>query len=110
MNHVPDTVLTAIDEFGEGLLYGRPDRISGRLRTDLRVEIIPKDGSAATCRFTAVHTQSPAELRDRGSFVTTIVDGIDERLQEWGIDPPEAYTLVKTVDDTHHYEGRLELP
>ena len=110
MNHVPDAVLTALDEFGESLLYGEPDRMSGTLRTDLRVEIVPESASSATCRYTTEHTQSPPTLRDRGSFVTTIIDGVDERLQEWGIEPPAAYTLVRTVDGTHHYEGPLRLP
>ena len=110
MNHVPDEILTAIDEFGEGCLYGTPDSIDGKLRSDLRIEIVPAEASTATCRYEADHTQSPGRLRGRGSFVTTIVDGIDERLREWGIDPPDAYTLVMSVDGTHHYEGTLELP
>jgi len=110
MNHIPDAVLGAIDEFGERLLLGNPDRMSGTLRTDLWVEIVPDDESTATCRYGTVHTQSPPTIRDRGSFMTTIIDGIDQRLRAWGIDPPAAYTYVDTVGDTHHYEGTLQLP
>ena len=91
MNHVPDEVLGAVDEFGESLLLGNPE-------------------STATCRYRAVHTQSPPAIRDRGSFMTTIIDGIDERLEQWGIEPPAAYTYAATVDGTHHYEGTLQLP
>lgn len=110
MHHIPDVVLGAIDEFGEELLLGDPQQVSGTLRTDLRVEIVPSDESTAVCRYETVHTQSPAAIRDRGPFVTTIIDGIDTRLREWGIEPPTAYTYVDTVGDTHHYEGCLELP
>ncbi len=110
MNHVPDEVLGAIDEFGERLLLGTPKPMRGKLRTDLWVEIIPHTDSMATCRYETVHTQSPPTLRDRGSFMTTIVDGIDERLQQWGIEPASAYTYVDTVERTHHYEGTVQLP
>jgi hypothetical protein len=110
MNHVPDEILTAIDEFGEGCLFGTLDPIGGRLRSELRIEVVPEDASTATCRYETEHTQSPPTLRDRGSFVTTIVDGVDERLQKWGIEPPDEYTLVTSVDGSHHYEGTLQLP
>lgn len=110
MNHIPDEVLGAIDEFGEALLLGKPEPITGKLRTDLRVEIVPDSESSAICRYNTVHTQSPPAIRDRGSFMTTIIDGIDERLQQWGIEPAPVYTYVGTVDDTHHYEGTLQLP
>jgi len=110
MNHIPDTVLEAIDEFGQQLLLGQPRRLSGKLRTDLRIEIVPDGESTATCRYKTVHTQSPPAIRDRGSFMTTIIDGIDERLHEWGIEPPAAYGYVATVDAVHHYEGTLQLP
>ncbi|WP_253738667.1 hypothetical protein [Halohasta salina] len=110
MNHVPDEVLDAIDEFGECLLLGEPQRVHGKLRTDLRVEIVPNDESTAICRYTTVHTQSPPAIRDRGSFMTTIIDGVDERLKQWGIEPPTAYTYAATVEDTHHYEGTVQLP
>ena len=110
MNHIPDEVLGAIDEFGKRLLLGTPEPTGGKLRTDLWIEIVPDGESTATCRYETVHTQAPPAIRDRGSFMTTIIDGIDQRLQEWGIDPPAAYTYVDTVDDTHHYEGTIRLP
>ena len=110
MNHVPDSVVTAIDTFGEQLLLGDASAVSGTLRNDLQIEISPPDGSTAVCRYKTVHTQSPPTLRDRGSFVTTIVDAVDSRLQQWGIDPPPAYRYVDTVNDTHQYEGTLQLP
>ena len=109
MSHIPDEVLEAIDEFGDRLLVGTPGGMSGKLRTDLRIEIIPDSESTAICRYKTVHTQSPPVLRDRGSFMTTIIDGIDDRLQGWGIEPPGAYMYTATVDDTHHYEGILQL-
>lgn len=110
MNHVPDAVVTAIDGFGEQLLLGDASGVSGTLRDDLQIEISPPDGSSAICRYKTVHTHSPPTLRDRGSFVTTIVDAVDSRLQQWGIDPPPAYRYVDTVNDTHQYEGTLQLP
>jgi len=110
MNHVPDSVLAAIDGFGEQLLLGDASGMSGTLRTDLQIEISPPEGSSAICRYRTVHTQSPPTLRDRGSFVTTIVDAVDSRLRQWGIDPPPAYHYVDTVTDTHQYEGVLQLP
>ena len=110
MNHIPDEVLAAVDEFGEGLLLGDVEPISGKLKSDLWVAIIPATESTAVCRYKTVHTQSPPAIRDRGSFMTTIIDGVDTRLREWGIEPPAAYTYAGTVDDTHHYEGTLQLP
>ena len=110
MNHIPDTVLTSIDEFGEQLLVGEPITVRGTLRADLRLEITPTDDTAASCRYETTHTRSPPTLRDRGSFVTTIIDGIDTRLESWGITPPTAYTYTTTVSETHRYEGTLQLP
>ena len=110
MNHVPDSVLASIDEFGEQLLVGEPITVRGKLRTDLRVKIIPTNETTATCRYETTHTQSPPTLRGRGSFVTTIIDGVDTRLQSWGITPPTEYVYTTTVDGTHQYEGSLQLP
>lgn len=111
VNHVPDDVLESLDDFGEGLLTGSPPPVRGRLRSDLRVRVRPTgDGGTAVCRYETEHTQAPPTLRDRGSYVTTIVDGVDDRLRAWGIDPPEAYEYVETVDGSHRYEGTLRLP
>jgi hypothetical protein len=111
MNHVPDDVLDALDTFGEHLLVGRPPRVEGRLRQDLSVTIVPNtDGETARIRYETEHTQAPPVLRDRGSFVATIVDGVDERLRSWGVEPPDAYEYRETVGTTHRYEGRLRLP
>ncbi len=111
MNHVPDPALEAIDAFGEGHLRGDPTPVRERLRSDLRLRIEPDSGDqTARCRFETEHTRTPRTLRERGSFLTTYVDGVDERLGEWGIDPPDEYTYVETVDGTHRYEGTLRLP
>ena len=50
MNHIPDRVLEAIDEFGQRLLGAKPRRMSGKLRTDLWIETVPDGESTATCR------------------------------------------------------------
>jgi len=43
--------------------------------------------------------------------VTTIVDGVDERLRLWGVDPsPGAHGYAGTAETTHRYEGTLRLP
>ena len=111
VNHVPDDVLDALDAFGEGLLAGTPPAVDERLRGDLRVGIRPAgDGETARCRYETEHTRTPRRLRDRGPFVTTIVDGVDERLRLWGVDPPGAYEYAGTVETTHRYEGTLRLP
>lgn len=136
MNHIPDSALDAIDDFGESLLYGSPPTVQEKLRSDLRIEISvgsaddsdlrPRNGNTGDttrrqptghgtgtvvrCRYETEHTQAPTTLRDRGSFVTTIVDGIDERLRSWGIEPPAAYTYTETVDGVHRYEGQLAAP
>ena len=111
MNHVPDAALDAIDDFGEALLYGTPEPVAEPLRTDLRLYIRSRsDGETALCRFETDHTQTPPTLRERGSFVTTIVDGVDEQLESWGIVTPSAYAYAETVDGTHYYDATLELP
>ena len=111
MNHVPNEALAAVDAFGDGHLRGDPPPVRERLRSDLRVRIeASDDGRTARCRFETEHPRTPATLRGRGSFLATYVDGIDERLQEWGIEPPEAYEYRETVDGTHRYGGTLSLP
>jgi hypothetical protein len=109
MNHVPDDVVDALDSYGERLLAGTPQRVSGQLRADLRIRIDPPDGVTALCRYETEHTQTPTVLRDRGAFVETVLDSVDDRLVSWGIVPPEAYAYARTVDGTHHYEGTLRL-
>jgi hypothetical protein len=110
VNHVPDATLDAIDEFGEGLLVGTPPPITERLRSDLRLVVRRAGDGTARCRFEMEHTQRPPTLREQGSFVTTVVDGIDSSFRAWGIEPPDAYRYTETVDGSHHYEGRLSLP
>jgi hypothetical protein len=111
MNHVPDDVLDDIDTLGKQLLAGSPPRVEGRLREDLRVTIVPAEGGeTARIRYETEHTQAPPELRDRGSFLATIVDGIDSRLRSWGIEPPDAYEHVESVGRVHYYEGQLRFP
>ena len=110
MNHVPDDVLESLDTFGEQLLLGSPPRVEGRLREDLRLTIVPDGNGTARLCFETEHTQTPSVLRERGSFVTTVVDGVDSRLRLWGVEPPEAYEYTGTVEETHRYEGRLRLP
>lgn len=111
VNHVPDDAITAIDAFGEGILRGDAPTVRERLRSDLRLRVeLAGDDRTARCRFETEHGRAPPTLRERGSFLTTYVDGVDERLGEWGIDPPDEYTYVETVDGTHRYEGTLRLP
>lgn len=110
MNHVPDETLAAIDAFGEGFLHDSPEAFSTRLRRDLRLRVTPTGEGTAVCRYQTTHTQTPPTIRDRGSFVTTIVDGVDDRFRSWGIDPPAAYEYDETVDGVHYYVGMLQLP
>lgn len=128
MNHVPDEAVTALDAFGRGVLEGDPSPVRERLRSDLRLRIVSgergrpgeakasgsddpvSDAATARCRFLTEHTQTPATLRGRGSYVTTIVDAIDERLVAWGVRPPDRYRYVESRGETHVYEGTLELP
>lgn len=110
MNHVPDAVLDAIDDFGEELLTGAPSPFAVRLRSDLRLRVRPRDDGTVRCRYETAHTRAPPTLRDRGSFVITIVDGIDDRFREWGIEPPNAYRYVETGDGWHRYDGTLRVP
>lgn len=109
MNHVPDAALAELDAFGEGWLHGDPLRVRATLREDLRVEVWAADGTIHV-RFETEHTQAPATLRDRGSYMTTVVDGIDRRLREWGFEPPGTYVYVDTVGTTHQYEGTITPP
>lgn len=110
MNHVSDETLAAIDAFGEGFLTDSAEAFSTRLRRDLRLRVTPTGDGTAVCRYQTTHTQTPPTIRDRGSFVTTIVDGVDERFRSWGIDPPEAYEYDETIDGVHYYVGTLQLP
>lgn len=113
MNHVPDEALESVDELGRGLLLGEPTSLQERLRSDLRFSVdcdrAALEAGTATGSFRLEHT-SPAEcLRGHGSYVRTIADNVDARLEAWGIDPPAAYTHRGTDDGWQVYEGTLEL-
>jgi hypothetical protein len=110
VNHVPDEALAAIDEFGESFLLDAASAVSVRLRRDLKLRVTPTGDGTAVCRFQTTHRQTPPTVRDRGSFVATVVDGVDDRFRSWGIDPPDAYEYDETVDGVHYYVGTLRLP
>lgn len=111
MNHVPDEALEAIDAYGDGLLRTDPPPVRERLRSDLRLRIdVPSgDERTARCQFEMEHPHPRATLREHGSFVATIADGVDDRLAAWGIRPPDAYELVDAAG-TPRYRGTLTLP
>lgn len=109
MNHVPDVALAEIDAFAEGWLRDDPPRAHAKLRDDLRF-VLWADEGGIRLRFETAHTRRTATLRDRGSFVTTIVEGIESRLREWGFEPPTAYEYVGPADGRHRYEGPISPP
>ena len=112
MNHVPDEALAAIDAFGEGLLRADPPPVRERLRSDLRLRIDAPSGDERTarCSFEIDHATPRETLREHGSFVATVADGVDDRLAAWGIRPPDAYEHVDAADDVQRYQGELTLP
>lgn len=113
MNHVPNEVLAAIDDLGRAVLLGDPRSVEKRLRTDLRVRI-DCDRAAIECgtgdiAFRIEHTAHAETLRGHGSYVETVVDNVESRLQSWGLYPPEAYGYRKTEGGWHVYGGPLRL-
>jgi len=114
MNHVPDEALAAIDDLGRGLLVGDPRPVEASLRSDLRLSI-PVDADALRAGETPVafhlrHTRGHDHLRAHGSFVATVVDGVETRLREWGVEPPERYEHDRDVDgDWRVYDGEARL-
>lgn len=114
VNHVPDEVLAALDELGEGLLLGDPTVVSERLRSDLwlRVECdrAALEGGTTPVIFRLEHTTATDTLAGHGSFVGTIVDGVESRLRKWGVDPPERYPHHATEDGWQVYRGVARLP
>ena len=112
MNHVSDEALAAIDAFGEGLLRADPPPVRERLRSDLRLRIDAPSGDehTARCSFEIDHATPRETLREHGSFVATVVNGVDDRLAAWGIRPPDAYEHVDAADDVQRYRGELALP
>jgi hypothetical protein len=113
VNHVPDDVAAAVDDLGQSLLVDEPAAVRGRLRADFCVRIdadrAALDTGVATITFRLKHTTAADELRDHGSYVCTIVDNLEARLREWGIDPPSAYTHRATEDGWQVYDGTLEI-
>lgn len=111
MNHVPDDVLTAIEELGRGVLVDEPTVLDERLRSNFRICIncdrAALDTGAATITFRLEHTTPAVKLRDHGSFVCTIVDNVESSLRDWGFDPPTAYTHRTTEDGWQVYDGTL---
>lgn len=113
MNHVPDEAVTAIENFGEGLLFDDPRPVRERLRSDLRLRI-PCDAAAVaagetTVEFRIEHTRTEPTLRAYGSFVETVVDGVETVLREWGVTLPEQYEYTKSADGEHRYTGTIIL-
>jgi hypothetical protein len=117
MNHVPDEALAALDALGEGLLVGAARPVDVALRTDLRL-VVPVDDAAvadghAPVEFHLEHARRESHLRAHGSFVATVVDGVETRLREWGVDPPERYAhdrdRSRDGDSWRVYAGTLRL-
>lgn len=114
VNHVPDEALAALDELGEGLLLGEPTVVAERLRSDLRLRVecdraALEDGTVPVI-FRLEHTTATDTLAGHGSFVGTIVDGVETRLRKWGVDPPETYPHHATEDGWQVYRGVAHLP
>jgi hypothetical protein len=113
VNHVPDAVLAALDDFGYGLLTGQPATVDERLRRDLRLRITCDhaaigDGTAPM-EFRIQYTSALARVREHGSYVCTIVDNVESRLRAWGLEPPPAYDHRTTADGWQVYAGGLTL-
>ena len=113
MNHVPDAVVAAIDDLGRATLTDDPTTLDQRLRRDFRVRVecdrAAVDAGGVDVTFRLEHGSTAPTLRGHGSFVTTIVDGVDSRLRAWGIEPSE-YSYQGTDDGWHAYVGRAALP
>jgi hypothetical protein len=114
VNHIPDAVLDAIDDLGRSLLTDEPTVVDERLRSDLQVRIdcdrAALTEGVATVTFRLQHGSPARTLRGHGSFVETIVDGVDSRLRAWGVDPPASYTHRDTDGEWQVYVGRVRLP
>lgn len=113
VNHVPDAVLAALDNLGRAALANEPTTVEQRLRSDFRVGIscdrAALDTGTVPVTFRLEHGTTAPTLRDHGSFVGTIVDGVDSRLRAWGIEPPDAYTHRGTDGGWQVYAGRATL-
>lgn len=113
MNHVPDEALSALAAFGEGVLLAEPRPVRVRLRSDLRLRIPCDDAALAagetTIEFRIAHTRTEPVLRAYGTFVETVVDGVETALRGWGVTPPEQYEYTDSVDEEHQYTGTIIL-
>lgn len=114
MNHVPDDVLAAIDDLGRATLVGDPTALECRLRGDFRVRIdcdrAALDAGTVPVVFRVERGDPAPALRGHGSFVATIVDGIDTRLEAWGIEPPAEYAHQNADGGWQVYTGAAALP
>lgn len=112
MNHIPNEVLDALERFGKGVLTGEPPVVHERLRSDLRLRIDGDDvleSGTARVAFHLDHGRREETLRGYGSFVQTIVDGVDERLREWGVEPPDAYRFEEARAGRLVFAGNARL-
>jgi len=113
MNHVPNAALAAIDEFGRATLRGESRPVEASLCSDLAVRIAPTPAELAAGAVPVVFRidgRERSRLRDHGSFVGTIVDGIEDRLAAWGIDPPDRYRYRDRSGRWRPYVGVARLP
>lgn len=113
MNHVPDDALAALDALGRGALEDEPRPVRARLRSDLRLRVPCDDDAlragATRIEFRVDHTRREDRLRGYGSYVETIVDGVEQRLRAWGFTPPDTYEYREGEDGWYRYAGELEL-
>jgi hypothetical protein len=114
VNHVPDDVLDAVDDLGRAILTDDPAALDCRLRSDFRVRIdcdrAALDAGTVAVAFRLERGDPEPTLRGHGSFVTTIVDGVDDRLRAWGIEPPATYAVREADGRWQIYAGRADLP
>jgi hypothetical protein len=113
-NHVPDVVLASLDDLGRACLHDKPTDVRGRLRSDLRLRVdcdrAALDAGRAPVAFRLRHGTAHDRLRDHGSFVETIVEGVEARLRPWGVELTGDYEHVGTEDGWQVYASTLRLP
>lgn len=113
MNHVPDNTLRAIDALGRGLLCGEVRTVETQPRTGLQIEITPSAAEVAAGQLPVafcVDGARQSRLGEYGSFLETIVSGVETRLAAWGIDPPTRYPRRGQSEGWHRYVGIARRP
>jgi len=107
VRHTPDAVRDRLDDLFAARLRGDASAVDGRLRSDLRLRIEPRDDGLRVA-FRLRGRERRPHLRDGDPFLATYADELDDLLRSWGVDPPERYAFAREAGGWDVYAASVD--